>query len=205
MQSNEGSHSHQKKQQKYFLKLKEALFNGYVSSKDLEKIVGYLVWASYAEPLGRPFISAVSAYILRVTPHKHVQLIGELRTALLIWASILQRNEGVPFTYILNQMVCSMDVWFADASTSWGIGGCAGTRYFSHPNDALTNLYSLFGAFPDQGAMRVPSHRLPIAYIELLAALVAMSVFSKFFPNMLIVLNTDKTDVVAWLRIGRCS
>ena len=194
-----------KKQQKYLLRLNEVLSTGYVSSKDLEKIVGYLVWASYAEPFGRPFISAVSAHISRVTPHKNVQLIGELRTALLIWVSILQRNKGISFTYILNQMVCSKDEWFVDASTSWGIGGCAGTRYFSLPNKALTNLFALFGAFPDQGAMRVPSHRLPIAYIELLAALVAMSVFSKFFPNMLIILNTDNTDVVAWLRKGRCS
>ena len=92
-----------------------------------------------------------------------------------------------------------------DASTSWGIGGCAGTRYFSLPHGALIALYSLFKKFPDQGAMRVPSHRLPIAYIELLAALVAVSVFSEFYPNMLIVLNTDNTDVVDWLRKGRCS
>ena len=119
--------------------------------------------------------------------------------------AILERNEGVPFAYILNELVCSDDEWFVDASTSWGIGGCAGTQYFSLPSDALLELYALFAACSDQGAVHVRSKRLPIAYNELLAALVALSVFSASYPNKLIILNTDITDVAAWFRKERCS
>ena len=53
--------------------------------------------------------------------------------------------------------------------------------------------------------MDIPNQRLPIAYIELIAALVGISAFSKYHTNKLINLYTDNTDVVAWLRKGRCS
>ena len=53
--------------------------------------------------------------------------------------------------------------------------------------------------------MDISLQRLPIAYIELIAALVGISVFSELQPNKLINLYTDNTDVVAWLRKGRCS
>ena len=70
------------------------------------------------------------------------------------------------------------------------------------------DLYKIFGLY-HQGTqkelMNIPLPRLPIAYIELIAALVGISVFSKFQPNKLINLFTDNTDVVAWLRKGRCS
>ena len=138
-------------------------------------------------------------------PHKRVLVLGELDTALRIWVTILEQNVGVSFSWILNELPLSADEWFVDASTSWGIGGCAGTHYYSLPNRTLQDLYSLFGTFSDHGAMLVPAQRLPIAYIELLAVLVALSVFSEFYANSLVILNTDNTDVVAWLRKGRCS
>ena len=53
--------------------------------------------------------------------------------------------------------------------------------------------------------MNLPLERLPVAYIELNAALVGISVFSKFQRNKLINLYKDNIDVVAWLRKGRCS
>ena len=44
-----------------------------------------------------------------------------------------------------------------------------------------------------QGAIHVPSKRMPIAYIELLAALVDLSLFSASYLNKLIKVNTDNT------------
>ena len=43
--------------------------------------------------------------------------------------------------------------------------------------------------------MDIPNQRLPIAYIELIAALVGISAFSKYHPNKLINLYTDNTDM----------
>ena len=125
-----------------------------------------------------------------------------MKTALLIWISILTRNIGISFNYILNKLERCRDEWFIDASTSWGIGGCSGNRYFIYPHEALHDLYSIFHSFHTHNRMNAP---LPIAYIELLAVVVALSAFSNFTPNMLITLNSDNTDVVAWLRKGRCA
>ena len=49
-----------KKQQKYCQTIINLLKKGHATSKELERLVGYLVWASYTEPFGRPFISAIS-------------------------------------------------------------------------------------------------------------------------------------------------
>ena len=121
---------------------------------------------------------------------------------MLIWVSILNRNAGISFNYILNKLERSRDEWFIDASTSWGIGGCSGTRYFIYPHEKLHDLYTIFYSSHNHERFNAP---LPIAYIELLAVVVALSAFSSFSPNMLITLNSDNTDVVAWLRKGRCS
>ena len=53
--------------------------------------------------------------------------------------------------------------------------------------------------------MNIPKSRLPIAYIELIAAFVGISVFSKYQRNKIINIFSDNTHVVAWLRKGKCS
>ena len=55
-----------KNRTKYIRKLLKTLETCRVTSKDLEKTVGYLVYASWAEPFGRPFISALSSAIDRI-------------------------------------------------------------------------------------------------------------------------------------------
>ena len=72
-------------------------------------------------------------------------------------------------------------------------------------NKDLYKIFALYNQGTQKELMNIPLPRLPIAYIELIAALVGISVFSKFQPNKLINLFTDNTDVVAWLRKGRCS
>ena len=52
--------------------------------------------------------------------------------------------------------------------------------------------------------MGIPQSRLPIAYIELIAVLVGFSVFAKNYIHQLVTLYSDNTDVVSWLRKGRC-
>ena len=71
-------------------------------------------------------------------------------------------------------------------------------------NEHLRDIFTLYRQGTQQ-LMNIPITRLPIAYIELIAALAGISVFSEYQPNKLINLYTDNTDVVAWLRKGRCS
>ena len=105
----------------------------------------------------------------------------------------------------MGKLECGKNAWFVDASTSYGIGGCAGYSYFLVKNEELNEIFKLYHEDTQKELMNIPLKRLPIAYIELIAALVGISVFSGFHPNKLINLYTDNTDVVAWLRKGRCS
>ena len=52
--------------------------------------------------------------------------------------------------------------------------------------------------------MNIPSSGLPIAYLELLAAMVAIVCFSPLCPQRLVKLNCDNTGAVAWLKKSRC-
>ena len=79
-----------KKQVKYRDSLKLILNRGKATSKDLERLVGYLVWASYTEPFGRPFISAISGKITRSTPKEIVDIHGYIKWALCIWLAIIE-------------------------------------------------------------------------------------------------------------------
>ena len=49
------------KRSKYLSKLRTMLNSLLVISKQLEKLIGYLSYASYAEPFGRPFLSALTS------------------------------------------------------------------------------------------------------------------------------------------------
>ena len=64
-------------------------------------------------------------------------------------------------------------------------------------NTDLEEIFSLYQKGTQKELMNIPLPRLPIAYIELIAALVGISVFSIYQPDKLINLYTDNTDVVA--------
>ena len=150
-------------------------------------------------------MSALSSKIQRLNPSAKIPIYGYTTTSLLIWRSILKNNHGISYNHILGNLERGEDTWFVDASTSWGIGGCAGYRYFMVENENLWQIFALYQKCTHKNLMDIPLPRLPIAYIELIAALAGISVFSKYQQNKLIVLFTDNTDVVSWLRKGRCS
>ena len=51
---------------KYISRINALLHNRICTSKEVEKQVGILVWASYFKTQGRPFISALSSKIMRL-------------------------------------------------------------------------------------------------------------------------------------------
>ena len=70
-------------------------------------------------------------------------------------------------------------------------------------NEALIDFFGVYSNEMEID-MTSPCARVPIAYIELLAAMFGIAVFSKLCAGTLVRLNSDNEGVVAWLRKGRC-
>ena len=85
---------------------------------------------------------------------------------------------------------------FVDAASLVGLGGLHGTDYFMFVHEDIRQLIQCcpgWEAYP----------RVPIAWLELLAVLVALYLFGHRYPKHLIVLYSDSTNVVAWLGLCR--
>ena len=166
----------------------------------MEKIVGYLVYAGWVEPFGRPFISALSSAMVRKRTYQYVEFTKYMRLAIKIWILILKVNSGLKFNFLLSRLPRSKDEWFVDAATSWGIGGCFGQRYFRVKLEQLQDFYNLYDFRSSATILSISKVKLPVAYLELLAALVGISIFAKYSPGCLVRLNSDNKNVVSWIR-----
>ena len=120
-----------KKANKIYFSFDKNFRENKITIKDLEKSVGYLVYAGWVEPFGRPNISALTSTMVRKRPYQFVEFTKHMRLAIKIWILILKVNLGLKFNFLLSRLPRSKDEWFVDAATSWGIGGCFGQRYFS--------------------------------------------------------------------------
>ena len=98
-----------KKVAKYLGRIHEILLTNQTTSKELERLVGNLVWASYVEPWGRPFLSALSSKINRQKPYASVPITGYIKTSLIIWQALLKRNRGLSYDYILGKLELGRD------------------------------------------------------------------------------------------------
>ena len=96
------------------------------SSKELQKVVGYLVYAALVLPFGRPFISNISYFIDLKNTRNFVCLDIAALTACDVWLYLLKRNRGLTFNFILGKLPRQKDEWFVDASEK-GYGGLCGT------------------------------------------------------------------------------
>ena len=53
--------------------------------------------------------------------------------------------------------------------------------------------------------MEIPKKALPIAYLELLAAMISIICFTPRCRSQIVTINCDNTDAVAWLQKSRCA
>ena len=111
---------------------------------------------------------------------------------LKVWRVLLSRNRGLHFSFILGTLPLTRNPIFADASLSGGIGGYCGLGYFALSIEQLRPwLVTCDGwkSFPT----------IDIAWLELLAACVAVHTFAHTMSRCLLTLYSDNTNVVAWL------
>ena len=107
---------------KYKLKLASARKALSITSKDLQKLVGYLVYAAWVMPFGRPYISRISHFIDVENVYRKVRLDLDALVACDIWLFLLEQNDGLPFKFILGKLPLQKDEWFVDAADH----GCSG-------------------------------------------------------------------------------
>ena len=181
---------------KYFQKLLQLRNLGVATSKKLQKIVGYLVYAAWVMPYGRPFISHISHFINVDKINKKVRLDAAALVACDVWLHLLKENRGLSFKFILGKLPRHQDEFFVDASEH-GYGGVCGTSFFK-----ISHRQFLKFLKPSE---RIIFSDFFIAYRELLAALLAFQAFSKIAQNSFIRINSDNSNVVSWLNKGRCS
>ena len=136
------------KQGKYLRKVSEALETLIVTSKQIEKLIGYLSFASYVAPFGRPFLSALTSEIVRSEPRAAVCLSKFSILALKIWQLLLRKNHGISYNFVLGRLPHCPEEIFTDASSSWGIGGFYGHDYFQYSNDDIRAFHQMYAKCP---------------------------------------------------------
>ena len=181
---------------KYCLRLSKLRKSKTATSKELQKIIGYLVYAAWVLPYGRPFISHISYFLNVDDLNKKVCLDSAALMACDIWLTLLKKNFGLPFSFILGLQPRQKNEWFFDASKTYGYGGICGGTFFKISHKTVLSLLgpSYSHLFED----------LFIAYRELLAALFAFHIFAKSARNKFIRINSDNTNTVSWINKGRC-
>ena len=144
------------------------------------------------EPFGRPLLSFIALGIIPDNPREVVRISRLARVAMRVWLLLLHRNRGLPFGYILGELPIEEKRIYVDAASTGGIGGYADYTYFSVSLKRLAPFIrkcSGWATFP----------RTDIAWLELLAAFVAIDIFATQSPGHCIILYSDNTNVVAWL------
>ena len=95
----------------------------------MQKVDGYLVYAAWVMPFGRPLISHISHFIDLKNENKKVWLDAAALIACDIWIFLLNGNFGLSFKFILGKLPPQRDEWFVDASKK-GFGGICGSYFF---------------------------------------------------------------------------
>ena len=184
------------KRQKYLSRIVALLSAPETSSKVLEQLVGNLGYAAWVEPFCRPLLSCLAHHIVRDEPSALVSLTPLMTVALRIWHLVMSRNRGLRFDFILGKLPRVASPIFVDASSPWGCGGVHGYEFFSFPHTVLQPYIR-----------RCPGWKtfpcVPIAHLELLTAFAALYLFARRYPNRMVGLYSDNSNVMSWLGTRR--
>ena len=181
---------------KYTIRISQLLNAGFATSKFLEQLVGNLEFAAWVEPFGRPLLTFVRREIVPDSPTRTIHVTRMMRIALGVWQLLMARNRGLRFQYILDAMPMEHRRMYVDAASTKGIGGYSVSTYFLVSNRRLAPYLRQcdgWSAYP----------HVDIAWVELLAAYVAIDMFAARSPGKYLIMYSDNTNVVAWLSSRR--
>ena len=137
-------------------------------------------YAAEVTAFGRPFLAPLITPTIGRQAKDVVTLPPLAKVGLRIWSKILSANRGSSFAFILNDLPRAKNAIFVDASTQWGVGGCYGTAFFSFHWRTLQRFVNI-----DY-----------IARMELLACIIALTVFRELVKDRLVTIYCDNANVV---------
>ena len=155
------------------------------SKRDLQSLVGKLIFVSKCVLSSRVFISRILAVLRSLrSQHHRFKINAEFRKDLKWWKTFLQQFNGT--SYIPDMIWAKVDSSMSTDACLQGIGGWSGDRFFSEE-------------FP-QAILEKSFH---INVLELMAIMVGLRLWSSQFKNSRIQLYCDNEACVHVINSGR--
>ena len=173
----------------------QCLVSKFVTRKQLEKLLGFLMWVSRVVYAGRTFCHNLQVTMHRLRKPSHrVRVSAWLRSELLWWLNVAPSLNGK------HQILPAMPVKWAqfqtDASLT-GAGGepCVGIWLQGAYNSlSYTQLCSCFADVPEKTAH--------ISVWEMYAVVVCVRFYGDYMAGRYWRVRTDNSQVVAWFMKG---
>jgi hypothetical protein len=173
----------------------QCLASKFVTRKQLEKLLGFLMWVSRVVYAGRTFCHNLQVTMHRLRKPSHrVRMSAWLRSELLWWLNVAPSLNGK------HQILPAMPVKWAqfqtDASLT-GAGGepCVGIWLQGAYNSlSCTQLCSCFADVPEKTAH--------ISVWEMYAVVVCVRLYGDYMAGRYWRVRTDNSQVVAWFMKG---
>ncbi len=177
---------------KLLKKLLHVLGSKNVKVKTLQSLASSLNFYCQAKPGGCTFICRIYDAMHSLPQHKHVLVTAELKLDLQMWIQLLKESsQGTPF--LDTDVMYSDALDFAtDASLSGELGwGC------------VFGMLWIYGQWPTDF---IQECNLSIAWAELLALVVGVIKWSRFFRSRRIVIKCDNQSIVAMVnqQMSKC-
>lgn len=177
----------EERKRKLLTQIDTILQNQSVNALALHSLAGSLNFVSRVCPTGRAFMSRIYAAVHKAVTNWQTVRVGRgLRDELEWWSGVLEKWDGVTLLYRDQRRV---EVW-TDAATTKGVGGHLG------PREACTRAFSM--------TVRKKHSLKPILFLETLAVVEAIKMWSEELENKEVVFKVDNMALFYGLRSGKC-
>lgn len=170
-----------------------------VTKKQLECLLGYLMWVSRVVYAGRTFCHNLRCAMLKLRrPHHRVRVSAWLRSELLWWLHVAPSLNGA------QQILPAVPVKWSEFQTDASLTGdqgmpCVGIwLQGAYVSLGFFELHQLFDVeFAD-----VPSPSAHISIWEMYAIIVCVRLFGEYLADQYWRVRTDNSQVVSWFMKG---
>lgn len=167
----------------------------YVTRKQLERVLGFLLWVSRVVYAGRTFCHNLRATMLKLRrPHHRARVSGWIKSELSWWLHVAPTLNGA------HKILPAVPVKWAEFQTDASLTGASGMPcvgvWLQGAYNSLDSaaLLTLFADVPDCSAH--------ISVWEMYAVVVCCRLYADYMANQYWQVRTDNAQVVSWFMKG---